>query len=348
MNRRFPGWKAYLATIVTVVSPAVVALTPISEKTGWDGYLMTGVGYTEIKSNTVAGNDLIDGGLDTIDSIDDKASAAYVSHAIAGGEVAYTLDNRNQLFFGTSLEDQLTMDFGTQLGWRKQTERGDIFQLGYLFSGMPAEVWEDPYKVGTRREETDRNTSGARFAWDRILGSQFEFTANYREIDLDTERIGSDPELDCDLRCQSSLDREGDQYQLWLSYTVPMQGGHFLKPQLRYREDHRNGSANSSDAYALQLSYVYLSPTWIFTSNVVYSESSFNRDNPLYQEKQDAVTTLLDFTALYRLPVHGGRWQLFASALWAESDSDINFHDNQIEQYFLGVIYNFRSPPGMQ
>jgi hypothetical protein len=346
MNKNLRGLRKCLAMTAVAVSPAVMALTPISEEQGWSGYLMVGGGYSEITSNTVAGNDLIDGGLDTIQSIDDKAQAAYVSHAIAGTEVAYTLDNRNQLFVGSSLEDQLTMDYGSQVGWRKQTDQGDIFQLGYLFSGMPAEVWEDPYLVGTRRKATDRNTEGARFVWDRIMGTRFEFTAQYRELDLDRERSGSDPTLGCDERCQSLLDRDGDQYQMWLSYTLPLQGGHFLRPQLRYRQDDRDGSANSSDTYAFQLSYSYLSPSWIFIGNALYGESSFDRNNPLYGRKQDAESVVFDATLLYRLPIQGGRWQVFGSVFWGDADSDINFHDTEIEQFFLGVIYNFGQLPG--
>jgi hypothetical protein len=335
-----------LAIAAMAVSSGTTALAPIGEELGWGGYVMVGAGYSEVTSNTVAGNDLIDGGLDTIQSIDDKPRTSYVTHAIAGTEVTYTLENRNQLFFGSSLEDQLTMDYGSQLGWRKQSEQGDIFQLGYLFSGLPAEVWEDPYLTGTRRKETKRNTSGARFVWDRIMGSRFEFTAQYRELDLDKERSGSDPQLNCDQQCQFLLDRDGDQYQLWLSYTLPLEGGHFLRPQLRYRQEDGDGRANSRDAYAFQLSYSYLSPSWIFVGNAGYGESSFDRDNPLYGKKQDAVTAVLDATLLYRLPIQGGRWQVFGSVFWAEADSDINFHDNEIEQVFLGVIYNFGQLPG--
>jgi len=99
--------------------------------------LLLGMGYTDVKSNTVAGNDLIDGGEETINSIFDKPGSSDVTHALAGTEIRYTLANRNQIFLGGSLEDRLTLDFANQLGWRKQTAAAGIFQLGFLFSAIP-------------------------------------------------------------------------------------------------------------------------------------------------------------------------------------------------------------------
>ncbi len=94
------------------------------------------------------------------------------------------------------------------------------------------------------------------------------------------------------------------------------------------------------------MTYSYLSATWIVVANALYGESSYDKANPLYGIKQDADTRALDATMLYRLPTESGRWQLMANAVWAESDSDIHFHDNKITQVALGVIYNFGNQPG--
>ena len=341
------GYRQFLSvSLALTLSSGALAVTPVSDQQGWSGYLMLGAGYTDVESNTVAGNDLIDGGPDTIGSIDDKPRSSDSTHAVAGAEIKYTLANRNQIFLGGSLEDQLTLDFATQLGWRKQTEKIGAFQASFLFSGIPVEVWEDPYLAGSRRSETDRDSSGVRFEWSSIMGSAFELTAQVREIDLDNELSGTDPGLDCDLNCQSMLDRNGDQYQLRLSYTFNWSGGHVFRPQIRYRREDRDGEAVARDAYALQLTYSYLSATWIVVANALYGESSFDKANPLYGIKQDADTLALDGSVLYRLPTESGRWQLIANAVWAESDSDIRFHDNKITQVSLGVIYNFGKMQG--
>jgi hypothetical protein len=339
---------AFSAAMAIGLSPGAVALTPISEQQGFSGYLLLGGGYSEVSSNTVAGNEMIDGGQDTIQSIYESPRSNYVIHGIAGMELRYTLDGKNELFLGGALEDQLTMDFGTQLGWRKQVDGTGIFQLGYLFTGMPNEVWEDPYLVNARRKSTDRDSNGARFVWDKIMGSTFEFTAQYRNLTLDEERSGSDPALDCDLQCRDSLERDGKQYQLWLSMLLPLGGGHFIKPQVRYRHEDRNGRALMNESYGLQLSYSFMRPDWVFVANALYGQRDFDRVNPLYGIRQEANITALDATLLYRLPIESGRWQATASVFWADEDSDIDFHDNKLSQILLGVIYNFGNLPGAQ
>ena len=335
-----------LAFCGLAMSLQVQALSPIGEQQGWGGFVMGGGGYTRVKSNTVAGNDLIDGGKQSISSIYQSPRESSASHGIVSGELRYTLADRNEIFLGTALEDFLTLDFGSQLGWRKQTQDAGIFQLGYLFTGLPPEVWEDPYLVGEQRKSVDRESSGARFVWDRIFGSQFELTAQYRDIDIGTDRSGSDPSLGCDARCQSSLDRNGEQFQLWLSYTHMIGKQHIFRPQLRYRREDRDGSAVSRDSYGLQISYSYLSPPWIWVANAIYGKSDFDEANPLYGIRQDADSLAFDATVLYRLPIEGGRWQAMGTIFWGETDSDINFHDDEIRSLMFGVMYHFGNQSG--
>ena len=76
------------------------AQAPIPEVEGWSGYLMLGAAYTDVKSNTVVGNDLIDGGNRTIMSINSSPRSNGNSHLLAGGELKYTLPRQNQIFFG--------------------------------------------------------------------------------------------------------------------------------------------------------------------------------------------------------------------------------------------------------
>ena len=91
-----------------------------------------------------------------------------------------------------------------------------------------------------------------------------------------------------------------------------------------------------------------MNPRWTLVSNVVYGQSSYDRSNPLYGYKQDTDTIVLDATVLYRLPIKGGRWQALGSVFWGDADSDIDFHDSELNQILLGVIYNFGNQPGLR
>lgn len=329
-----------------LLAGAAHAVSPVPAEQGWSGYVMLGGGYTEVKSNTVAGNDLIDGGNDTIRSINQKATTNHITHFLGGAEIKYTLPNRHQIFLGGSLEDRLTLDFANQLGWRKQTDSAGIFQLGVLFSGIPVEVWEDPYLTGEPRKATDRDSRGLRFEWGRIMGTSFDLLLQVRDNDIDDELSGTDPSLDCDRVCQRLLDRNGDQYSARLNYTFTWPGGHVLRPQFRLGREDRDGDAIARDVWAVQLSYSYLQPGWILVANALYGGSSYDKANPLYGRRQDADTVALDATILYSLPSESRRWQLTGGVFWSESDSDIRFHDNELNQVFLGIIYNFGNLPG--
>ncbi len=332
---------AWVAPGALWMASGAFAIEPIPEETGFSGNWMLGGGYTEVKSNTVVGNDIIDVGDDTISSIFQGPQADDVIHPILGLELKYTLKGRSQIFLGSSLEDRLTMDFANQLGWRKQTESAGIFQIGYLLSEPAVEVWEDPYLAGTPRSEADRDAEGFRFEWDNVMGTAFGLSVQTREFEIEDERSGSDPALDCDLDCQALLDRNGDQNVFRVWYRFMLAPNQILEPQIRYREEDRDGAAISREFLAAQISYAYFSGPWTLVANALFGQSEYDAPNPLYGIKQDADTFAIDATVLYTLPTSSGRWQLMGGVFYGESDSDITFHDNELTQVTFGVMYNF-------
>ena len=147
--------------------------------------------------------------------------------------------------------------------------------------------------------------------------------------------------LGCDTVCQQLLDRNGDQFVARVWYRFILSENHLLEPEIRFRNEDRNGAAIARDAWAVQLSYAYIQPPWTFVGNALYGESEYDKPNPLYGRRQDADTLSIDGTLLYTLPTESGRWQLTGGVFWGESDSDIRFHDNELTQITVGFIYNF-------
>jgi len=333
-----------LAMLAVGTAPAAMAIEPIPSTPGWRGFVVVGAGYVDLESNTVAGNNLIDIGQPTISSVTQRPSSDDTFHPVVTGEINYTFNGGWQAFFGTSLEDAVTLDGVTQLGVRKDLGSAGILQGGFLFSGIPTQVWEDPYAEGVRREETDRDSTGLRLQWDRVLGSAFELTFSYRDISIDTERSGEGvTSVACDASCQELLRRDGDQYSFDVSYLYRLGEGqrHLVRPMVRYTIDDREGEAISSDGYRLQLSYIFLGQGYTVASNLVYGGSSHDARNPIFGARTDADGIAVDTTLFYRLPIESGRWQAVGSVLWGESDSDVAFHDNEIFMVSLGVMYRF-------
>lgn len=337
-----------LATCAGALPRPGAAIEPILETPGWRGFVIVGAGYTDLESNLVAGNSLVDIGRDTISSVDIGPQGDDAWHPVVTGEINYTFGNRSQVFLGTSLEDAVTLDAVVQLGLRRQLEGIGTLQAGFLFSGAPSRVWEDPYAEGVSRDETDRSSTGLRLEWERILGTAFDARVSWRGVEVDTERSGQGVQsVACDATCQDLLRRDGDNYSLDLSYLFrPGAGGrHLVRPMVRYTTEDRDGDAIAGDAYRLQLSYAFLGNGYMFTSNIALGERSYDDPNPIYDRKTDADRVAADATLFYRLRSGGGRWQLVGSLLWAEEDSDVDFHDNEVLNLNLGVMYRFGAGP---
>ncbi len=335
---------ALIAALTVGVAPSAMAIEPVPATPGWRGFVVVGGGYVDLKSNVVAGNDLIDIGQPVIDSVAQRPRSDDSFQPVVTGEVNYTFGNGWQAFFGTSLEDAVTLDGVTQLGARKDLGSAGTVQGGVLFSGIPTQVWEDPYAEGVRRTETNRDSTGLRLQWDRVLGTALELTFSYRDISVDTERSGEGvTSVACDAACRDLLRRDGDQFHFDASYLFRLGEGqrHLLRPMVRYTIDDREGDAISGDSYRLQLSYIFLGQGYTVASNVAYGGASQDARNPIFGQNMDATRVAVDTTLFYRLPTDSGRWQAVGSVLWGEDDSDVDFHDSEITSVNLGLLYRF-------
>ena len=333
-----------LAAAAGIAVPRAWAIEPIPQTPGLRGFVVAGVGYTDLKSNLVAGNGILDIGRPRIDSVGDAPRSDSAVHPVLTGEVNYTFENRWQVFFGTSIEDAVTLDGVTQLGVRKDMGTPGVLQVGYLFSGIPTQTWEDPYAEGVKRKETDRDSNGMRVQWDRFLGTAFQFTFSYRDVSVGRERSGQGVlTVECDADCQALLRRDGDQYSFDASYLFKLGEGsrHLLRPLVRYTVNDRKGDAVSGDAYRLQLSYVFLGQGFNVASNVAWASSNQDRRNPIFGVKTNGNAFAVDSTLFYRLPAARGRWQAVGSLLWGKEDNDVRFHDNEVFSVNVGAMYRF-------
>jgi hypothetical protein len=238
----------------------------------------------------------------------------------------------------------VTLDGVAQFGVRKDIGSSGVLQGGYLFSGIPTQTWEDPYAEGVKRDETDRDSSGLRLQWDRVMGSAFELTFSWRDISIENERSGQGvTSVPCDVACQDLLRRDGDQYSFDVSYLYKLGEGsrHLLRPMVRYTIDDREGDAISGDSYRLQLSYIFLGQGYTVASNIAYGGSGEDERNPLFGVTTDSSRYAIDTTLFYRLPAASGRWQAVGSILWGKDDSNVRFYDSDIFNVNLGVMYRF-------
>jgi hypothetical protein len=325
------------------VLPSVAwsALDPIPEESGWSGSILFGGGWTWVESNELTGNDVVDIGNDRIDNVEDGPDEQDAFLPALSGDIRYTFGkSRTQVYFGRDITDLVRFDFSQLLGVRRQFDGIGILGLSYAFTNLPTQVWEDPYLAGAKREDTDRDSSGFRFDWSRILNSGFSFHVNTREVDVDTERSGTDPALgltDDEIRL---LRRDGDNLFVNLEYLWKIAPNQVLIPEVSWANHDRDGDAISRDEYGGKLTWSLLGDPWTFVLTGGLYTSEFDKRNPIYDKKQDADSWNLGGTVFYTLG-DSKRWSLFGSAVYADSDSDIEFHDTTITMLTVGARFRF-------
>jgi hypothetical protein len=318
------------------------SITPIPQDSGFSGFINLGVGAITAKSNMIAGNNLATIGKKRIDTLTDSADSENDVIPLISGELAYTFaSTRTKLYVGNSLEDFIRFETATLAGVRQELPDKSIVELSYVFSAIYTEVWADPYVVGQDRTKTDRNSSGLRLGYDKILGSDFEIKFTWRGIELDDERSGL-TQLGLPPDQAKLLDREGDSYEFEVIYPFRFkQGKHILAPALSYRRMELDGEAMANDHYQGQLTYAYVGNPLSISSNLLFAVADADKTNPIYLEKREDVIYGLSIAVFYRnfLDVQG--LSLVGSAAGFRSDSNIDFYDTTIGLLGLSVLYRF-------
>ncbi|MGD9115482.1 MAG: DUF2860 family protein [Desulfobacterales bacterium] len=332
--------------VVLVAAGFATALEPIPEETGFSGFIRPGVGYISFKSNMVAsflGFDLSDKRTNALDESPDSQSSAI---ALVPFSLEYTFaGTRTQLFLGTELTDLIRFDFSQQIGVKQGIGKLGIVQGGFLFNGIPAKVWEDPYVAPNQdRKETDRYYLGGRLVWDRIFGSQLQLQYTYRNIDLDDEKSGEFLGL---IRSKRDLlDRNGDRHIGEIFYRFDFAQRHRLTPTVIYTRNSLDGDAMASNAYEFQLTYAYLGDPITFTVNGLFGQEDYDEENPIYNKDQDDDRYGLQATVYYKNP---WGWRLFGSkpmnfyisGAYIDIDSNISFYDQQAIMGTGGVMFKW-------
>ncbi len=322
-----------------------MALDPIPEESGFSGFIRPGVGYLNFKSNMVAsflGYDLSDKKTDSLDNSPDSESTALI---LAPFSLEYTFaSTRTQLFLGTDLTDLIRFDYSQQIGVKQDIGTFGILQGGILFSGIPAKVWKDPYVVDRNRDDTSRESTGARLTWDRIFGSQFQLQYTYRNIDISSEKSGDF--LGLTSAEQSRLRRDGDLHNAEILYRFKLAEKHWLAPAFVYTYDDRDGGAMRNDAYNFQLTYLYFGDPITFTANGFIGKADYDDRNPIFGKTQDDDNYGLQGSLFYKNP---WGWSLFGSkpmnfyiaTAFAKSDSNIDFYDQEAFMTTVGVFFKW-------
>lgn len=215
-------------------------LGEIPKQSGWSGFLLGGVNAVSYQSNFYAGDDN-HSRINDLGSPDSESGLTPLLNA----DIRYTFaDTRTQIFLGNLIQDAVRFDFTQQLGLRQEMGDKGIVATSLVFNVMPVELWSDPFATGVDRSSTDLKSKGARFAWDKIWGSNFYGNLTTREVDMDEERSGQQYDQSHGTHYAGMLDRNGKVHDMELSYQFHFGGNQLLEPAILYKEARLDGNAS--------------------------------------------------------------------------------------------------------
>lgn len=336
---------AALCVLLLIGVESASALEPIPIKSGFGGFIRLGAGYLSYKSNMIASFLGFDLSEKKIDSRTDSPDSQSTGIVFIPFRLQYTFaSTRTQLFVGTELRDLIRFDLSQQVGVKQEIGRFGLLQGGFLFSGIPAKVWKDPYVVDQNRDDTDRDNNGARLVWDRVFGSKFQLQYTYRKIDINSEKSGESLGLSSGDR--DLLDRNGDQHVAEAFYRFALAKNHRLEPQLTYTRDDLDGDAMSSDAFDFQLTYAYLGNPFVLTLNGLIGTADYDEKNPIYDKTQDDDRYGVQGTLYYKNPwdfslFGSAPWSFYLGAAYFKTDSNIDFYDQEAILFSGGLFFKW-------
>jgi len=341
-----------LLILVTVVFAAnlAFAVDPIPKESGFSGHIGPGIGAVKYKGNMIAGLSKIntDFGEATTKTLTGEAESNTQGIGLLNFEIGYNFaSTRTRVFLGSSLEDFLQFDLAQQLGVRQEIGNLGIVSAGFLISNIPITVWKDPYATNVVRQDTDRESTGGRFIWGKILNTGLQIQLDFRNIDIDEEQSGTSLGLTAAQRQQ--LDRNGDAFRGQLQYRFKITPKHRLAPAFSYRTIDSDGDAMSSDTYDFQLTYLYIGETINFAANALFGKADYDAANPIpvfNNQTQEDDRYGGTATLFYKNPFD---WEWFGSdkisfygtVAYFVADSNIDFYTTELTMGVLGIMYRF-------
>lgn len=329
--------KLMLAVSLGLLSQAAMAeMAPIPQQSGFSGFGLLGAGYSKVDSNVVVGPD--DDASRRLNSLSSQTSSD-AGKADINLDLRYTFaDTRTQLFLGNLIQDAVRLDFTQQFGVRQQFGDKGIVSAAYVFSGIPGDVWSDPYKVGDR-ETTDRKSNGLRLGWDGIWGSQFSTNYTVRSIDIENEQSGS--ALALTPAQQASLDRNGKMQTLDLAYNFVGPQGSVLSPMISYTRNDADGDAASYDRTALQLTYALRQAKYSLVTNVAFGQLEYDEVNPVFGRIVKADEWGVNANFFWHSLWDVKPLSAIFSASYGNSDANVDFFDTELSRVSAGLMYSF-------
>ncbi|PMH27747.1 hypothetical protein BCU71_04080 [Vibrio lentus] len=325
----------FLATMM-LASPSYAALAP-SE--GFSGNMTFLTGFTANSSNLDVGQSNHQSQTDLMSS---GATEANGMVAILGS-MQYTFGalNHKQIFLGTSRDDIITGTLAFEVGYRQQLESGMVIDFSILPTLISGEVWDDPYAVDSKREETDLTGNVVRMQLSKMMGTNFNIDMAFGESDVKKENTGLKG-LDLTDEERALMTREREYFYLKSGYQYFLKDGSgILTPSINVFSSNSEGNALSflSVGAEVNLAKRFGNHGLAFTINA--AKRNYDKENPIFNKTREDK----DFGAFiayeYANIFDAKNWSLVSLLGAKTTTSNIEYYQSSQYVVSVGVDYKF-------
>ncbi len=287
------------------------------ESQGFSGRIQAGAGY--VTSTDQLKKD-VDKRLDGLSTNADRFDRGLPLVLL---DLRYTFASGRQLYFGTPMESGGRP--GLSLGAVVPVKDGSKLDMS-VFSRPFEKVWQDPYLVGERREDTDKTTYGAKLSYTDILGTPVKVSYSLANADVDDDEIGE--RFD-------TLERDGWLHEAQIAYAIPMGRGMSFVPSFEFSLGDLDGDANSYKGYELKLGLKKFASGYMFNLFAGIGLNDYDDTHPIFEKTREDIS--YSAFAVFTRSKLLGKKPLFSSLIagYRHRDSNISFLDADT---FLGGL----------
>ena len=297
---------------------------PVPISPGLSFRLIAGAGYVS-SNDQLRPND----GNKSVRDLDGNANRYDAVIPLVSFDLRYTFaESGRQVYLGAPMGDEGPP--GLTLGTVLPFADGGAIDAG-VFVVPFGEVWEDPYQVGGNRQETDKNTYGAKIDFSRIRGTGFEAGYRIEYTDIDDDDIG---------QRFDELERDGWVHALRAGYAHPFGNGWQLVPEAGFTIGDIDGDANRYLEYRMKLGLRHIRANNLLNLSIGAGYRDYDDEHPIFDK--DRNDTLFSAFGIYTRSNLFGHAPLFCSLIAGFNHRSSNIDFLEADTYMSGLMLGYQ------
>lgn len=221
--------------------------------------------------------------------------------------------------------------FAPTSGLRHSLAGVATIDAGLFFLPM-AEVYANPYLVGERRRESDVLSWGGHLVFEDIAGTPLMVQLAMLTADVDNDSLAG---------LFPSLARDGEIYEVAMSYGLLRSQTMSLSPRLALRRGDMDGAASSYVKIRAELAGTYMAGPLFFLPSVHVGASRYDEKDPVFDSTRRELAYGLNLLVKYRRLMDIDGLGLLGIAAYGVGDANEDFFDSKALVCGLGLSYEF-------